>query len=190
MPAHPYLARVPQRCRERPRPCLSHNAWMETLDEWAKRHGRNIRAVRNQLLPQPTFPAPKGQRAPVGRGKPAREYDSDELDTWLSEWEAARRPETVTVPDGTDLDEFRTLGTIAALAGHNSKNFTQYRPRIDTAAQHYDRGARRFYRTGDVLDVLNERLGRGRSLDPEDGRRARGKISDDHGIDDDHNDDD
>lgn len=159
---------------------------METLDEWAERHGRNIRAVRTQLLPQPTFPAPKGQRARSGRGTPAREYDSDELDTWLAEWEAARRPATVTVPDGTDLDEFRTLGTIAALAGRNSKNFTQYRDRFDTAAQHYDRGARRFYRTGDVVDLLNERLGRGRAVDPEDDRRrARGAGDDDN----DHNDD-
>lgn len=172
-----------RRCRARPCPRLGHNAWVETLEEWAKRHGRNLRAVRAQFVPLPDFPKPKGQRPRTGRGAAWNEYDPDELDTWLAAWDAAHRPAPVTVPDGTDLDEHRTLGAIARLAGQDGRTITQYRDRYDSSAEYHDQGARRYYRTRDVLALLNERLGRGRTLTPEADRRrglSGGKNDDDN----------
>ncbi|GGK69078.1 hypothetical protein [Nocardia camponoti] len=149
----------------------------ETLEEWAQRHGRNLKAVR-ALAARPDFPAPKRPRPRSGSGTPWQEYDSAELDDWLDRWDAARRPEEVTVPDGTDLDEYRALGAIADLIGRARKTVSQYREHFDAHASYEDRGKRRFYRTGDIIDLLNARLGYGRALDPERDRRRHATSED------------
>lgn len=157
----------------RARQRVRHNAVMEfeTLEEWAARHGRNLNAVRNQLVVQPDFPAPKRPRPRTGSGVPWQEYDTAELDAWLEKWDAAHRPDEVTVPEGTDLDEYRALGAIADLIGRAGKTVTQYRELFDAHAPYEDRGKRRFYRTGDVIAILNARKGYGRALSPEHDRR-------------------
>ncbi|MGW5317755.1 hypothetical protein [Nocardia thailandica] len=151
---------------------------MVTLEEWAQRHGRNLHAVRAQLVVQPDFPTPKGTRPRTGSGTPWKEYDLGELDGWLARWDATHRPDEVTVPDGTDLSEYRTLGTIAKLIGRDAKTVTQYRALIDEHADHEDRGKRRYYRTSDVLDLLNSRQGHGRTLTPERDRRRNATRTD------------
>ncbi|WP_217709104.1 DUF4326 domain-containing protein [Nonomuraea rhodomycinica] len=146
-----------------------------TLGEWAAKVGRAETAVRNHLAAAPGFPAPKGTRPRTGKGTPYEEYDEAELDEFLKAWEAAHAPARYQVPG--DPDEMRTLGAIAKLLGVDGKSVTQYRAAIDEHAAHEDRGARRYYRTGDVVEVLNSRKGFGVALDPTRDRRRTATAS-------------
>ncbi|MEU7004883.1 hypothetical protein [Nonomuraea sp. NPDC046570] len=73
----------------------------------------------------------------------------------------------------------RTLGAIAKLLGIDGKSVTQYRAVLDQHAAHEERGKRRFYRTGDVVEVLNSRKGPGVALDPARDRRRRTAAAED-----------
>ncbi|WP_158578648.1 MerR family transcriptional regulator [Spongiactinospora rosea] len=46
----------------------------------------------------------------------------------------------------------RTLGAIARLLGIDGTTLTQYRPKFDSHAEHRGQGARRLYRTGDIVE--------------------------------------
>ncbi|MFR9767750.1 hypothetical protein [Nocardia sp. SC052] len=141
-----------------------------TLAEWAERHDLSPVSVRNHWATRDDFPAHKQYRPRVGSGRRHEEYDADELDAWLDQWQTEHRPAKYAMP--TDPDEFRTLGAIARLLGVDGKTITQYRTVLDQHADHEDRGKRRMYRTRDVVDVLNRRRGVGRAMDPStDGRR-------------------
>ncbi|WP_280405280.1 hypothetical protein [Nocardia brasiliensis] len=130
-----------------------------TLKEWAEQRGRSYGSIRNNWTGRDDFPAPKQPRPRIGKGTPAPEYDSDELDDFAQRWEAANRPAPLPMPDGPE--EFRTLGAIARLLGVAGKTVTQYREILDEKVEHEDRGARTVYRTREVVDVLNERRGMG-----------------------------
>ncbi|MGY1969726.1 hypothetical protein ACW9HH_36385 [Nocardia gipuzkoensis] len=140
-----------------------------TLAEWAQRHGLSPSSVRNYWAIREDFPAYKGHRPREGSGRLFEEYDADELDTWLAQWQAEHRPPEYAMPE--DPDEFRTLGAIARLLGLDGKTVTQYRTMLDEQAAHRDQGKRRMYRTRDVVEVLNSRPGSGRALDPSRDRR-------------------
>ncbi len=144
---------------------------MVTLDEWATRHGYGHNTVRNFWAIREDFPQHKQYRPRVGSGARSEEYDTDELDAWLARWHEHRRPTRHEMPD--QPEEYRTLGAIARLLGVDSKTVSQYRGVMDENADHEDRGQRRFYRTRDVVDVLNTRQGHGRAVDPDTDRRRR-----------------
>ena len=72
-----------------------------------------------------------------------------------------------------DPNQLRTLGEIARLAGVAGATITQYRELLDARTTHEDRGKRRFYRTGDVLSVLNSRAGHGVAANSVTDRRRR-----------------
>ncbi|WP_214327904.1 deazapurine DNA modification protein DpdA family protein [Nonomuraea sediminis] len=151
-----------------------------TLGEWAAKVGRAETAVRNHLTDAPGFPAPKGTRPREGSGTPYEEYEESELDAWLKAWETKHAPARYEVPG--DPGEYRTLGAIAKLLGVDGKTVTQYRALLDQHAAHEDRGARRFYRTGDVVEVLNSRKGFGVALDPARDRRRTAAADDGPGA--------
>ncbi|WP_246003242.1 hypothetical protein [Nocardia tenerifensis] len=130
-----------------------------TLQEWAELRGRSYGSIRNNWTGREGFPTPKKKRPPTGKGTPAPEYDSDELDTFAQRWEAANRPAPFPMPE--EPEEFRTLGAIARLLGVDGKTVTQYRAILDAEVEHQPRGARRVYRTRGVVDVLNNRPGMG-----------------------------
>ncbi|MGX1805164.1 hypothetical protein ACWIGI_05570 [Nocardia sp. NPDC055321] len=149
-------------------------AQLVTLGEWAKRRALSLSTIRNAWVPHEDFPAPvrpRARAAGTGPGARHQEYDLGELDTWLSGWEAERRPPTHSMPE--DPESYRTLGTIAGLLGLNGKTLTQYRDRIDQCADFEDRGARRYYRTREVVEFLNSRAGFGLSADASADRRRR-----------------
>ncbi|WP_174188458.1 hypothetical protein [Nocardia barduliensis] len=146
-----------------------------TLAEWAKLHDLSPVSVRNHWATREDFPAHKQYRPRVGSGRRHEEYDADELDAWLEQWQTEHRPAEYAMP--TDPDEFRTLGAIARLLGVDGKTITQYRTVLDQHADHEDRGKRRMYRTRDVVDVLNRRRGIGRAMDPSKDRRRRAEHS-------------
>ncbi|MBF6302841.1 hypothetical protein IU459_35745 [Nocardia amamiensis] len=130
-----------------------------TLKEWAEQRGRSYGSIRNNWTGREDFPAPKQPRPRTGKGTPAPEYDSDDLDAFAERWETANRPAPFPMPDGPD--EFRALGAIAKLLGVDGKTVTQYRELFDEKVEHEDRGARTVYRTRGVVEVLNERRGMG-----------------------------
>lgn len=144
-----------------------------TLPEWATRKGLTPESVRNHWTVRDDFPAPVGSRRRDGSGTLFEEYDSAELDAFLGRWEAQHRPRQFVLPPDGDPDEFRTLGAIAKLLGVDGKTVSQYRSAMDERAQFTDHGRRRFYRTADVVAVLNSRRGGGRALDPDQDRRRR-----------------
>lgn len=143
-----------------------------TLAEWADKAGRSAEAIRNHWAPRPDFPAPKQSQPRTGSGPRFEQYDEDELDEFLATWNALHQPRALTV-DG-DPNQLRTLGEIARLAGVAGATITQYRDLLDAHTTHEDRGKRRFYRTGDVLRVLNNRPGHGVAVDSAADRRRRG----------------
>jgi hypothetical protein len=146
-----------------------------TLPEWAEQIGRSVESVRSHLVGQEGFPEPKGTRPRTGSGTPYKEYDSDELAKWLARWEAGKyRPAPLPMPQ--DPDEYRTLGAIAKLLHINGKTVSQYRDIFDTRVKHEDRGARRYYHTRAVIDVLNSRRGYGVALDPSTDKRFGGRT--------------
>ncbi|MFJ9371114.1 hypothetical protein ACIRRA_42840 [Nocardia sp. NPDC101769] len=149
-------------------------AQLVTLAEWAQRHGLTLTTVRTQWAYLEGFPPPVCHRdrpAGTGSGGRSREYDLPQLDDWLAHWQAEGRPNRHVMPENPE--EYRTLGAIARLVGVNGKTVTQYRDLIDQRADYEDRGARRHYRTRDVVDFLNQRPGHGRASDPaSDGRRG------------------
>ncbi|MGW4125882.1 hypothetical protein [Nocardia sp. NPDC004711] len=147
-------------------------AQLVTLAEWAQQHGLTLTTVRNQWVYLQGFPEPVGHQdraAGTGSGGRSREYDQAHLDDWLTRWHAQGRPARLAMPENPE--EYRTLGAIARLVGVAGATITQYRALIDQTAEHEDRGARRRYRTRDVVDFLNERPGHGRSNDPSSDRR-------------------
>jgi hypothetical protein len=146
-----------------------------TLAEWAAKLGRSEKSVRNFWRPLPGFPAPVGRRrAAAAHGPGPEEYDEAELDAWRAQWEAQReRPAPAPYEVPGDPEEYRTLGAIARLLGVDGKTISQYRGRLDERAAHQDRGTRRLYRTGDVIEVLNSRRGVGVAADPAADRRRR-----------------
>ncbi|MFD6357438.1 hypothetical protein [Nocardia tengchongensis] len=159
-----------------PREPADHNEVMPrwvTLEEWAQRHDLSLSTIRTEWAYQEDFPPHAQYRerpAGTGSGGRSREYDLAQLDTWLARWQDEHRPSWHRMPENPE--EYRTLGAIARLLGLDGKTVTQYRDLIDQRAEFEDKGARRHYRTRDVVDFLNNRLGYGRSSDPtRDGRR-------------------
>ncbi|MGV9679084.1 hypothetical protein ACWDSJ_27700 [Nocardia sp. NPDC003482] len=130
-----------------------------TLKEWAEQRGRSYGSIRNNWTGRPDFPPPKKPRSRTGKGTPALEYDSDDLDAFAARWEEANRPAPLPMPE--DPDDFRTLGAIARLLGVDGKTVTQYRDILDREVDHEARGARTFYHTRGVINVLNQRRGMG-----------------------------
>ncbi|WP_446225011.1 hypothetical protein ACTWPB_07830 [Nocardia sp. IBHARD005] len=132
-----------------------------TLKEWAALNERSYGSIRNTWVSHPDFPDPKNPRSRtvMGRGTPAHEYDSDELDAFANHWEATNRPPQLPMPD--EPDEYRTLGAIARLLGVDGKTVTQYRETINEQVDHTDRGTRTIYHTRGVVEVLNKRRGMG-----------------------------
>ncbi|WP_125649577.1 hypothetical protein [Nonomuraea sp. WAC 01424] len=149
-----------------------------TLAEWAHSIGREEVSIQKHWRTQPGFPQPVGRRREPGRRGPGTpEFDAAELAAWRVQWEEQRErpaPKEYDVPG--DPDERRTLGAIARLLGVDGKTVTQYRDLLDERAAHEDRGARRLYRTGDVVAFLNSRGGAGVALDPSaDARRTKSR---------------
>ncbi|RBQ15330.1 hypothetical protein DP939_36430 [Spongiactinospora rosea] len=146
-----------------------------TLAEWAKEVGRTPEHIAIRWRPTPGFPRPAGRRRRLGaRGPGEPVYDRDALETWLAAWEEARaRPRRRYEVPG-DPDEMRTLNAIARLLGVAGKTLSQYRQTFDAHAEHRDHGARTLYRTGDVVNLLNDRPGAGvASATERDARRGR-----------------
>ncbi|WP_113982704.1 hypothetical protein [Spongiactinospora rosea] len=157
-----------------------------TLAEWAKEIGRTPEHIAIRWRPARDFPGPTGRRRRPGIPGPGEPvYDRRALETWLAEWEKARaRPRRRYEIPG-DPNEMRTLGAIARLLGIDGKTLTQYRPKFDAHAEHRDQGARRLYRTGDIVALLNDRPGagvtgaadadarRGRDLTDQEARRLQ-----------------
>ncbi|MGV9543802.1 hypothetical protein ACWEQA_04080 [Nocardia sp. NPDC004085] len=142
-----------------------------TLAEWAQRHGLSPLSVRNHWATREDFPSHKQYRPRVGSGRRHEEYDADELDVWLENWQAEHRPAAYEMPE--DPDSYRTLGAIARLLGVDGKTVTQYRTVFDEHTAYQDTGKRRIYRTRDVVNTLNSRLGFGRAMEPTRDRRRR-----------------
>ncbi|MBF6205945.1 hypothetical protein IU483_17870 [Streptomyces gardneri] len=163
--------RVRRRGAARPRGNNRYMGTLVTLVEWAERHGLSPVSVRNHWATREDFPAHKQYRPRVGSGRRHEEYDPDELDSWLAQWQAEHRPTEYAMPD--EPDSYRSLGAIARLLGVDGKTVTQYRRVLDERADYEDRGKRRMYRTRDVVDMLNNRRGFGRALDPNKDRRRR-----------------
>ncbi|MFB7722319.1 hypothetical protein [Nocardia sp. NPDC056100] len=158
-----------------PRQLTGHNGEMAqwvTLEEWAQRHDLSLTTVRTEWVYEEGFPPHAQYReraAGTGSGGRHREYDPAQLDAWLARWQSEHRPSRHAMPE--DPEEYRTLGAIARLLGLDGKTVTQYRDLIDHRAEFEDKGARRRYRTRDVVDFLNDRPGYGRSSDPARDRR-------------------
>ncbi|GLX99609.1 hypothetical protein Hesp01_75590 [Herbidospora sp. NBRC 101105] len=83
-----------------------------------------------------------------------------ELEAWRGEWEATRErpaPAAITIPG--DPNARRT---------HSHTDQPSDGP---NEAAHEDHGARRHYRVGDIIDILNTRKGAGVARDSECDRR-------------------
>ncbi|PZG56318.1 hypothetical protein C1I98_01415 [Spongiactinospora gelatinilytica] len=148
---------------------------MITLAEWAKEIGRTPEHIAIRWRPARDFPRPVGRRRrPTGRGPGEAVYDRRALETWLAAWEKARaRPRRRYEVPG-DPDEMRTLNAIARLLGIAGKSISQYRQTFDAHAARREHGARTLYRTGDVVNLLNDRPGAGvASATESDARRGR-----------------
>lgn len=130
--------------------------------------------MRNHWRPTPGFPGPVGRRPTPGRGPGTAVYDRAELEEWRARWEAERdRPAPRPYPIPGDPDAYQTLGWIARALGLDGRSVTQYRDAVDARARYRQHGARRLYRVGDVIDVLNGRQGAGVARDAAQDRRRR-----------------
>lgn len=144
-----------------------------TLAEWAPSTGRTETSIKAHWRGLPGFPAPVGRRSRPGVSGPGVPlFSLAALEAWRRSWEATReRPVRQAFEVPGDPNELRTLGAIARLLGVAGSTLTQYREVFDQQATHEDRGRRRYYRVGDVVEILNARQGVGVARDPEGDQR-------------------